>query len=107
MTIVRIKVARFESTFSMPIFARIAVKAAKMADRNAKRIDELDDDASELLFIFPISTNVPIVMRVPPITTIAVTGSPKMINEKRMVIITLDLSIGTTFETSPICMALK
>jgi len=35
MTMVRTAVARFESTFRMPIFARIDVAAAKTADRTA------------------------------------------------------------------------
>jgi hypothetical protein len=35
MTIVRMKVAKSEPTFSTPIFAKIAVSAAKTADRMA------------------------------------------------------------------------
>jgi hypothetical protein len=38
MTMVRIAVAKFEFIFSIPIFAKIEVKAAKKADNNAYTI---------------------------------------------------------------------
>ena len=40
-TTVRMAVARFEFTPSMPIFAKIEVRAAKRADSSAKIIDRL------------------------------------------------------------------
>ena len=49
----------------------------------------------------------PVAIKHPPITTFNVTSSFKKINESIMVITTLSLSIGATFETSPICIALK
>jgi hypothetical protein len=40
MTTVRMKVARSELTFSTPTFAKIAVSAAKTADRSAHTTQE-------------------------------------------------------------------
>jgi hypothetical protein len=47
MTMVRMNVAKSELTFSTPILAKIAVKAAKAADSNAQK----GHDAKRL-FIF-------------------------------------------------------
>src|SRR5271170_4051097 len=50
-TIVRIKVARSELMFSTPIFAKIAVSAAKTADNTAQNCQEIVAD-----FTYPSSS---------------------------------------------------
>ena len=58
-------------------------------------------------FSYKISTKVPIVMSVPPIIALRVTTSFNTTNARTMVITTLNLSMGTTFDASPIYNALK
>ena len=52
--------------------------------------------------VYKIMTNVPSVIRTPPMTTLAVTASCRKINAMIMVMTTLNLSIGTTLDASPI-----
>lgn len=51
-------------------------------------------------------TKVPIVISNPPIIDFVFMVSPKIKNAKTILITTLNLSIGTTFEASPIWSAL-
>jgi hypothetical protein len=55
---------------------------------------------------YNIRTNVPAAINIPPIIFFASTGSPKIKNAKTMLMMTLNLSIGTTFDASPIWSAL-
>ena len=53
-----------------------------------------------------VTIKVPIPIKIHPIKALAVNSSCKNIKAKTNVIITLNLSIGTTFDASPICNAL-
>jgi hypothetical protein len=59
------------------------------------------------VIFYKINNPVPIVMRIPPIIVCLVGVSFKMIKLRMIVITTLALSMGTTLDTSPICIALK
>lgn len=77
-------------------------------------LSALISSISELIsFLFPFSssfyktiTNVPVAIKTQPINDFAVNCSCKNTNARTRVITTLNLSIGTTFDASPICNAL-
>ena len=54
---------------------------------------------------YSIMQSVPAAIRMPPITPLTVTVSCRTTNARIIVITTLSLSIGTTFDASPICSA--
>ena len=56
--------------------------------------------------IYNTINNVPAVIKIEPIIDLIVNCSCKNVNAKIKVITTLNLSIGTTFDASPICNAL-
>ena len=56
--------------------------------------------------IYNTINNVPAVIKIEPIIDFIVNCSCKNVNAKIKVITTLNLSIGTTFDASPICNAL-
>ncbi len=58
-------VARFESTFLMPILARMAVKAAKMADRSAYPTQDIGQVYTTLLLFFNLGRIVAISSSIP------------------------------------------
>lgn len=59
------------------------------------------------LLTYNIKIKVPIVIKSPPTNVCTVNASFRMKKAKTIVITTLNLSIGTTLEASPICKALK
>ena len=56
--------------------------------------------------VYKTMTNVPIPIRIHPINDFTVNSSCRNTNARISVITTLNLSIGTTFDASPICNAL-
>ena len=107
-TSVRIAVPRFDSTPSMPIFPRIAVKLAKMAENTAHtRALRLFCCAGTAPGFGSIIKSVPAKIKIMPPMPMAVTGSPSSRNDRSIVKTVLDLSMGATLLTSPICSARK
>ena len=57
------------------------------------------------VFCYSTITSVPTVMSAAPMSDLVVNGSCRKMNASASVMMTLSLSIGTTFEASPSCSA--
>ena len=106
-TQVRMAVPRLDSTPSMPILPKIAVKLANTAEPSAKSSQRLPGPFCAVPGFFSIIRIVPAPISTVPAPFASDMPSPNSTAASKIVSTVLDLSTGTTLFTSPSCSALK